>query len=83
MSNKNKTIALASLIAAGAGVAAVAASNSHKQHLPERYQSVLCPMSPPNPAAIFHTAYLLPLSCGNALLHQSLYHTSQPDPDSS
>ena len=31
MSNKNKTIALASLIAAGAGVAAVAASNSHKQ----------------------------------------------------
>ena len=31
MSNKNKTIALASLIAAGAGVAAVAASNSHRQ----------------------------------------------------
>ena len=31
MSNKNKTIALASLIAAGAGVAAVAANNSHKQ----------------------------------------------------
>ena len=31
MSNKNKTIALASSIAAGAGVAAVAASNSHKQ----------------------------------------------------
>ena len=31
MSNKNKTIALASQIAAGAGVAAVAASNSHKQ----------------------------------------------------
>lgn len=35
--------------------------NTSDRHLPERYQSVLCPMSPPNPAAIFHTAYLLPL----------------------
>ena len=31
------------------------------RHLPERNQPTLRPMSPPDPPAIFHTAYLRPL----------------------